>query len=209
MRSEWPSSAAEATRAARIVRRPRRKATPPTTPSSCEAPLTDLGGGWEKCSNGLIHRRALGTCASSVPRADTLFTGSYYSADAGYPYCLLDSDCTDQPYGHCERALYPPTACRYGCVTNADCDPGSACLCNDPVGYCFPADCATDADCGAGFLCSEVRNGACGGTKFTCQVAADSCAVDSDCYGGERCALGVSNDGTPLRQCSSFNCPVP
>ena len=57
-----------------------------TTASRCEPPLTDLGGGWERCGNGMVHRPELGSCASSVPRSEPTvnpFPSPYDSPDAG------------------------------------------------------------------------------------------------------------------------------
>lgn len=166
-----------------------------TTPSACEPPLTDLGGGWEQCGSGMLHRTTLGTCASSVPRPDPA-TQPYPDpapVDAGLPgACRYDSDCTQGPYGHCEWEPYlQGTACSYGCVTNSDCDLGYACTCGDPVGTCRPATCTVDAECGAGFLCSDfIANPGCGGQVFGCQRAKDACAAQSDCPEGYYCVRG-------------------
>ena len=171
------------------------------TPSACEDPLTDLGGGWERCGNGMIHRRELGSCTSSLPRASAT-TAPYSdpaSLDAGYiGECRFDTDCTDKTYGHCEWEPYiPGTYCHYGCVTNADCNAGYTCVCGDPVGSCARASCTTDADCGAGRLCSDFTlDPGCGGPAIACQTASDECAAESDCPEDQYCARGIF--GAPL-----------
>jgi len=185
-------------------------ARPTAVPSACEGPLTDLGGGWERCGNGMVHRRELGSCSSSLPRASAA-TAPYSdpaSLDAGYfGECRFDSDCTANPYGHCEWSPYAQgTYCEYGCVTNADCPSNQACVCGDPVGTCRPASCATDAECGAGLLCSDfVVDPGCGGQAFACQKAADECAAASDCPEDQYCVRG--NYGTGLPDAPSYCSP--
>jgi hypothetical protein len=189
---------------------------PTTTPSACEPPLTDLGGGWERCGNGMIHRQALGSCTSSVPRADWVarVSGDASGADAGLSgECHYDSDCTERPYGHCEWGIdIGGTYCAYGCVTNADCNPGYACVCGNPVGACAAATCSTDAECGDGFLCSDfIVNPGCGGQAVACQRADDACAAESDCPEGQYCARGGYGETIPpdaARYCSPAICAI-
>jgi hypothetical protein len=190
---------------------------PTTHPSECEPPLTDLGGGWEKCSNGMLHRHELGSCASSVPRPDLTMDPHpepNVNSDAGVRgECRSDSDCTEKPYGHCEWGPYTgATYCDYGCVTNADCDPGHTCLCGEPVGACRVASCATDAECGSGFLCSDYSyDPGCGGQGFACQRAADSCAADSDCGEFQYCARGsyaIAMATDNPRYCTGGQCVI-
>jgi hypothetical protein len=164
----------------------------------------------------MIHRQALESCSSTLPRPEP--TMRVYpeglGADGGVMgECRYDSDCTERPYGYCESDDYVPgTYCRYGCVTNADCNPGYACLCGAPVGTCHAAACATDAECGAGFLCSDyTTDPGCGWRAFACQQSNDSCAARSDCAAGEFCARG--NFGEPIpaqapRYCSPAQCVV-
>jgi hypothetical protein len=107
--------------------------------------------------------------------------------------CRYDSDCTAKPYGHCgwKSYYFVDSSCQYGCVTNADCEPGSACICGDPVGTCLPATCTIDAECGAGFLCSDfITDPGCGGQAFACQQASDACAAYGDCPEGQYCVRG-------------------
>jgi hypothetical protein len=193
---------------------------PTTLASACEPPLTDLGGGWEQCGNGMIHRPTLGSCASSVPRPDPTPRPFPYPPgyeDAGVMgECRYDSDCTEKPNGHCEWPSYNEILpkCRYGCVTNADCEPGSACTCGDPVGTCRPATCTVDAECGDGFLCSDfIMNPVCGSqTSFACQKAEDACAAQSDCPESQACVRGNHPEWNPLdtpRYCfSAIQCII-
>jgi hypothetical protein len=189
---------------------------PTTTPSACEPPLTDLGGGWERCSNGMIHRQELGSCASNVPRADWVAraSGDASGADAGLTgECHYDSDCTERPYGHCEWSLdIGGTYCAYGCVTNADCNSGYACVCGNSVGACAAATCSTDAECGDDFLCSDfIVNPGCGGQALACQRADDACAAESDCPEGQYCARGRYGETIPpdaARYCSPAICAI-
>ena len=163
-----------------------------STATSCEPPFTDLGGGWEQCGNGMVHRTALGSCTPSpLPRTDAPRIYHDGTADAGFfGECRTDTDCTAKPYGHCEPGFDIDTYCAYGCVTDADCDPGYACFCGDPFGSCLPAFCTTDADCGTGLLCSDfIMNPGCGGRAFACQTPTDACAAQTDC-GGEVCTRG-------------------
>jgi hypothetical protein len=190
---------------------------PATTPSSCEPPLTDLGGGWERCGNGMVHRHELGTCASSVPRSEPAvepYPAPWATPDAGLAGgCRFDSDCTEKPYGHCEwSSEIQGTYCAYGCVTNADCDAGFACLCGAPVGACMPASCTTDAECGSGLLCSDYSyDPGCGGKGLSCQTTADGCAADRDCGQYQFCARGSFSDpptADSVRYCTDAQCVI-
>jgi hypothetical protein len=190
---------------------------PATTPSNCEPPLTDLGGGWERCGNGMVHRRELGSCASKVPRPEpavSTYPAPFGTTDAGLGgACRYDSDCTAKAYGHCEWSSdIGGTYCAYGCVTNADCGAGAACLCGAPVGKCVPASCLTDAECGSAFLCSDYAyDPGCGGRAMACQHAADSCAADIDCGEYDYCArgpYGSSPAPDQARYCVSVQCAI-
>lgn len=187
------------------------------TPSACEPQLTDLGGGWGRCANGMIHRAFLESCESVLPREPP--AREYPDparVDAGtFPgACNQDSDCTERAYGHCEWDPYFPETrlCQYGCVTNADCGDGSACFCGYPVGTCRAATCSVDADCGDGFLCSDyVTDPGCGEQAFACQQAADACAADSDCPQDQYCVRGNYPNPVPPGApsfCSPLQCIV-
>ncbi|MBK7586115.1 MAG: ferritin-like domain-containing protein [Myxococcales bacterium] len=152
------------------------------------------------CSEGTIHRTATAQCPNSLPRPETCTpTGG------GSSECSADTDCTAKPHGLCGvKQQVVDCVCFYGCVTDADCDAGSVCVCGQPAGYCFTASCATDADCGAGALCAQARLEKCGSFGFRCQRGGDQCAQDSDCAPGQQCAVSGG-----LAKCQENDCPVP
>jgi hypothetical protein len=185
----------------------------------------DVFTGIERCDNGVLHRPAPVTCSVSLPRplppssedagsetsisqVDYLYPVYPHQAwDAGLSQeCQSDADCTERPYGFCARSYAtnapeaPPARCHYGCVQDADCDSGSLCQCDDPVGHCVPADCRSDADCAGDALCAGwVREAGCSSERlYACQSPGDQCNGDEDCDDG-RCTLV---DGT--RQCAPF-----
>jgi hypothetical protein len=177
-----------------------------------------LQGGWERCTNGMVHRRELGSCSSSLPRADRLLQqnlGYPPGVDAGISFeCSSDSDCTQAEYGHCEWGQGGPY-CDYGCIVDADCSAGYVCLCGPSIGQCVFAECGTDADCGPSSLCGSYEyNPDCGGTRFACQVPEDRCAGDLDCGEFTLCTreLDYSSNGEPVeakfRSCSSGGCVI-
>ena len=113
--------------------------------------------------------------------------------------CKLDSECTAGLNGRCQ---YTDKVCQCtydACATNADCGPGTDCMC-EPIGggagftgsptKCLPSNCRTDADCGPGGFCSPSQlNGALDGGLWSCgaivgnfcHTAKDECGVDGDC----------------------------
>jgi hypothetical protein len=161
--------------------------------------------GLERCEDGRLHRPAVVTCHSKLPRervVDAGFAPPAPGADAGpgtdgaaaatspVPGCTSDSDCTASLLGHCEDAAFDGTPtygkqCQYGCVTDADCGAGSFCECGDPVGSCVNAQCLSDAECGSGMLCSQgvaVHTLGCPArVAFACETPSDRCRVDRDC----------------------------
>jgi hypothetical protein len=165
----------------------------------CQNPV-DLGNGWIRC-DGFSHRQALLTCASRVPRPETV------ANPAPTAQCKLDADCTDKPLGWCGNSNamgITLTHCNYGCVNDSACGTTQLCECSDPVGRCVGAQCTSDADCTAGFLCrSHDPTGGCGATAYTCQTAADNCGTDRDCAQGEHCFL---NTETHSFQCTAGTC---
>jgi hypothetical protein len=177
-----------------------------------------LGGGWERCTNGMVHRREIGTCSSNLPRADRILQqnlGYPPGVDAGIPFaCSSDSDCTQAEHGHCEWGDIGPH-CEYGCLVDADCNAGYVCVCGPNIGQCAFAECGTDADCGASSLCGSYEyNPHCGGTRFACQLPEDLCAGDLDCGAFGSCSREVdySSNGEPVeakfRSCSSGGCAI-
>ncbi|HTV19722.1 MAG TPA: ferritin-like domain-containing protein [Polyangiaceae bacterium] len=214
--------------------------THPPDPLVCMGPTTELGGNWERCLNGIVHRRSLGECPSALPRSQ-VFTGPftdddsiyYGSLDPGAPdagaeggasapapeppplcdtadCCFQDSDCTAALHGHCERwSEYdgiPVPTCRYGCVSDSDCDAGSVCLCGDVIGECVQASCRVDADCGDTRHCTpNTRAPGCPGVTFECQSDSDQCASDQDCVEGFLCSRSWD---APFRSCQPMSCNV-
>jgi hypothetical protein len=147
--------------------------------SLCEHPI-DLGGGYEQCDDGTIHRPKTAKCPSSVPRPVAKLAAPSEGS------CLSDADCTAAPHGFCSTATLVPTLfCQYGCVTDSECGAGKVCLCGEPVGQCVAATCTEDAECGAGLRCQSYdQSGGCGVRAFACQTPQDSCESDADCKGG-------------------------
>ena len=198
---------------------------------ACAQPVEDLGGGWERCSNGIVHRVAVGECRSPLPRPRQVPESSDGQAgdprpspagDAGAastePSCLEtgaccdeDSDCTARPHGHC--ALNPviegwPVSpfCIYGCVADSECESDQVCLCGDPVGTCVTARCRSDADCG-GLACTTYNDSpGCNGTSVSCQTAADTCATDAQCGSDQFCSDNYRQDAS--RSCMGPSCDI-
>jgi len=197
-----------------------------TSPSLCEAG-SSLGGGWEQCQNGMLHRPVSGLCTSLLPRpspnhnlAPAAESSGATAGDAGSGEsaftpsatveCLRDSDCMAKPYGHCEAdvALH----CRYGCVSDSDCSAGEVCLCGAVIGECQPASCRTDAECAGTSLCGSYP--ICYGYGFSCQTPEDECSGDADCNGGsctrrETAPFGAARSVLEeRRRCLDFDCPI-
>lgn len=171
---------------------------------------SSLGGGWELCTNGMLHRARAGTCTSGLPRADHSLEGFLdvpAGVDAGVADgCVRDSDCTEAEHGHCELAQVGPR-CAYGCLVDADCDAGQVCVCGPAIGECAPAECSTDADCGPSLLCGSYQSApACGGTRFACQTPEDRCAGDHDCGQGGYCTRDVDYSSGALEEASYRSC---
>jgi hypothetical protein len=146
----------------------------------CDEPM-DLGGGYEQCESGTIHRPKISECPSSLPRAVLEI------APPAEGNCFSDLDCTAAPHGYCRSATgnqLPGVYCAYGCVKDSECGPGNICVCGDPVGHCAPATCSSDADCGDGLRCQSYDpSGGCGSQSFACQTPQDTCGGDADCTG--------------------------
>ena len=99
--------------------------------------------------------------------------------------CTSDAECTGAPGGHCSKLILF-TQCQYQiCMTDADCEAGTRCLCDDVSNACIPADCQADSDCGAGHQCLLLSN--CFGSAYHCSTDLDSCHRDTDCGTGQLC----------------------
>jgi hypothetical protein len=157
--------------------------------------------GLERCENGFVHRSSAPVCESPLPRPERVQVHELYEeAFTAYlelppeerPFeCLYDADCTTKEHGYCEADLnYPFPRCRYGCVTDGDCESGQTCVCWQPVGQCAPADCSLDSDCGANGICNVGVEG-CGGLSYVgslhCKRANDECITSNDCDDDEFC----------------------
>jgi hypothetical protein len=139
--------------------------------------------GYEKCSNGLIHRKVANNCPSVLPRERKV------SADSGD--CSYDKECNEKPLGQCEKPFFGRNVavCVYGCSTDADCETGEICECGNVAGICIRADCRTDRDCPNGKLCAATAIAGCPElVKYACQNELDECAVR--CNGGKVCSRG-------------------
>jgi hypothetical protein len=160
----------------------------------------------------LLHRPVAGACTQPRPASSELAlmycTGaSWCQTSAGDAGPCTDTSCTSGANGRCE-CLWEQNAC------------GS-----HPI--CTYDDCASDADCGAGWacLCRETSlpaglTATASDTRRTVCVAA-SCRVDSDCGAGGYCSPSPSiacNDWfdvqyrchTPADEClSDSDCSPP
>ncbi len=156
------------------------------TPCGDEA---TIAGGTRRCASGRVHRATSEACPSQLPRPTPapLAVGGRELIRG----CEYDRDCTEAPLGYCafgRRATY----CAYGCLTDADCEPGLVCSCGEEFGVCAVTACAIDSDCGA-FQCAQYESPV--GPSLACTTALDECGVDADCADGERCQ---PSGGNPL-----------
>ena len=123
-----------------------------------------------------------------------------------YTRCARHEDCTEGENGKCISGLGRAGMmyfCVYDeCASDADCDPGMVCHCDESTAArCFSiGNCQTDADCGAGEYgyCSPSMSSDCGGYRpldgYHCHTGADSCIDDSDCTGTDYCNYSEYDD---------------
>jgi hypothetical protein len=167
--------------------------------SSCinPRPVVGIDGndtGFVSCDGSIIHRQEVRTCASRLPRPDPVI-----SSQNPIGACTLDEDCAHLLHGHCVLGSGLGTGrtfCTTGCIRDEDCGAaGLICLCDDPIGRCVAATCASDADCGSGSLCTSVETANCDGSPyqgdFACQMPGDKCRSKGDCPPtAENCSAG-------------------
>jgi hypothetical protein len=100
------------------------------------------------------------------------------------------------------------------CMSDAECDGGSACVCSGVQGFdtanlCVRAECRSDADCGgrACLLSLGSKPGACcsyGHLGLFCERPASTCHQGGDCPGnGRACMYAAANDRF---ECQPFSC---
>jgi hypothetical protein len=182
----------------------------PTASASSLSPCTnsqDVGGGFERCAEGWLHRARVEVCESSVPRPDPVMPTPNAPPLPGYTGCASDADCAALSYGFCApfSAGLPPRiflTCQEGCVTDSDCAESQLCLCGSPVGTCVTATCRSDAECGEGRCAASTVSGGCSfdSVRFDCQTPDDECASDADCGGN----LKDCNFAFEARRCSGL-----
>jgi hypothetical protein len=171
-------------------------------------PVLGAATGLERCSGGYLRRTAPAHCPSTLPRS-----GSVPNYNAAIDSCESDRDCpsaTWGPYAHCAtREGGYANACVSGCIEDADCTADRVCLCEEPVGRCVPATCATSADCGASLECASYASSpGCFSTQFSCQLPTDACGGDADCNGRSvNVSFCVAEQGA--RVCSTAQCTTP
>ena len=140
---------------------------PPLTPVPCESSSPhETGGGYVLCADGSYRRPEVGQCVSHLP----------YVADSDTwlgDECLVDTDCPAE-HDYCKWGL-----CQHACIDDSECGASEVCFCEEPIGRCIQALCASDADCPDDYPCSGTFGFAWSG--FACQYPDDECFQDSDC----------------------------
>jgi hypothetical protein len=154
----------------------------------------------------------LAACSASSSSVEHRATGSTCASSTLRP-CTTDMDCAGIGFGQ----PGPPVTCVDSpagkvcgadqCATDADCAPGSACVCLADVvirppgngsgglrpysNQCLPADCRVDSDCGDHGACSPTKNLYCSVTiiGYQCHTCEDSCVDDADCEQGSYCVF--------------------
>lgn len=172
---------------------------------NCTNPV-DLGGGFERCEEGHVHRSTPGQCESELPRSEQIGNPDACTVEMGC--CITDADCADTPNSYCGYGFGGEIgpSCRTGCLEDADCGSTQVCLCGDgPVGQCVAADCTSDSECSGDALCStwSTDNGCGAQVTFSCQSPGDQCAGPGDCGTDQECVL---IDGIRRCQDQAFSC---
>jgi hypothetical protein len=166
------------------------------------------GASGGQAPEGVHHRPPSVTCEPFTPREGSRIGPIDWDGGLWGYECAFDADCTERPHGYCytyEDVATSYSTCRYGCVSDVDCDPGQVCDCGWIANECVRAGCVTDAECGAGLCLRTSYNDGCGHrTVYQCQTALDACARDADCDGHQVCAW----DGTRHACMYVDNCGV-
>ncbi|HEY6079257.1 MAG TPA: Dickkopf N-terminal cysteine-rich domain-containing protein, partial [Polyangiaceae bacterium] len=183
--------------------------------TSCSAPKTDPLTGLVSCAEGYTHRPLAKQCGIvtniAAPPGDVPVPNPLPRAD-GSLMCSTETSalCDSFQFGYCDLqqdggGLQVPT-CQSGCVADADCGAGQACICGDAEsptgGVCRYVSCRIDQDCGSGSFCASAGQ-ACGAGTYACQTAQDECASDADCGTGVGCVYAQDGDAGAHRQCGS------
>lgn len=185
-------------------------AVTPPDPPLCEDPV-ELGDGYVRCANGAVDRIADTT---HDPLAGRLEACTHFEANRS---CEWDTDCTDGPNGQCSHFddlwdAGDSCGCTYGCASDADCDPGEACLGadQDPArtwASCVPATCRASADCESGSCGVAHWYDGCSTTSgLMCRTDLDTCAADSECE-TDTCGSASIDEGATF-SCSEADCVV-
>ena len=147
---------------------------------SCTNPNElEVGGvptGIYACGEGYEVRQDLVTCPNLMPPKGA-------GGAPGDGQCTSDADCPGREF--CQS--YPSGQfCIQGCQNDADCGPGFVCRCDDPIGVCEVASCATTEDCEPGAFCAAVHDSMCMTSyEYACQSEEDLCQTDQDCIDQE------------------------
>ncbi len=185
---------------------------PPSLLFPCDDPgslkVAGQETGYAFCTGGPVYRAKAQTCPTNIPHD----TGKICHLNMEVWSCKEDAECATNPNGFCSRVPKADScSCQYGCTTDAECDPGSICMCEDPVGRCVLASCTSNADCKEGALCAEyVPTSTCDTIAFACQDELDECQMDRDCEDSKHCTIVMSSEGASAhRTCGSPLLPCP
>jgi hypothetical protein len=118
----------------------------------------------------------------------------------------------DRPHGYCISQDGPgggAAFCSYGCVRDDECGAGQVCFCDDPVGRCVQAFCATDAECPGSLCVGNLEEAPCGppaSISFACASDDDECRGNAQCEEPAAvCSVGYVLDASGIerqqRQC--------
>ncbi len=185
----------------------------PPSRSTCTAGVLDPVSGLVRCKEGFEHRPAAVACEVVGGAPAELEAGGAGGEPSSKPKpraqggvaCAGNPSICDQfELGYCGQGPMSPV-CLSGCITDADCGAGWVCTCHDYTshgGECQPANgCRTDADCGPSLCAAYV--GPCGDAGFACIQHQDQCVSDADCSQGH-CAYGF----IPAGGCTNLAFPA-